>query len=80
MCPGSQPVMQNTATTQAIRMISTIQAKISKPDMIEFLSLTQNQALAFNSSALCRASTSLLHQRKKGVDGRDICAKTRFAL
>src|SRR3954462_6128539 len=33
MCPGSQPAMQNTAITLAIRMMSTIQAKISSPDM-----------------------------------------------
>jgi hypothetical protein len=31
MCPGSQPAMQNTATTLATRMIKTIQAKISSP-------------------------------------------------
>src|SRR5258706_15626064 len=31
MCPGSQPAMQNTATTLATRMIRTIQAKISSP-------------------------------------------------
>jgi hypothetical protein len=30
--------------------------------------------------ALCRAPTSLKQRGTKDVDGRDVCAKTRFAL
>src|SRR5258707_14568643 len=33
MCPGSQPSRQNTKTSTAIRIIRTIQAKMSNPDM-----------------------------------------------
>src|SRR5882724_66712 len=33
MCPGNQPAMQNTATALAMRMMRTIQAKISSPLM-----------------------------------------------
>src|SRR6267378_8194521 len=34
MCPGSQPAMQNTPIALAIRMSRTIQAKMSRPDMV----------------------------------------------